>query len=99
MSKVGTALVRVRQPERLASWPHVNGLSPVTCRAMRAWLGWTQADLAALAKCTISVISGLEHGDHNPRPAHAKAILAVFDAFGGEIIMRDGKPVGIMFFP
>ncbi|WP_436081793.1 helix-turn-helix transcriptional regulator [Pararhizobium sp. LjRoot235] len=57
-------------------------ISPRQCRAARAWLGWTQRQLAARAGVDMQTVMNLEIGRGAPRKATALALLVVFKQAG-----------------
>jgi DNA-binding XRE family transcriptional regulator len=64
-------------------------MSPEQCRAARAWLGWTQQDLAQRGKVSLSTIQAFEKGDHRTIPATTEAMRIALEVNGIEFI-EDG---------
>jgi transcriptional regulator with XRE-family HTH domain len=65
-------------------------LSAPACRAARALLGWSQADLVAKAKVSPNTVAKVEAGEE-VRAVTAARLLAVFDAHGVELL-NGGAP-------
>jgi transcriptional regulator with XRE-family HTH domain len=61
-------------------------MSPEQCRAARAWLNWTQQDLARRAKVSLSTVQGFEKGETKPIPATTHAMRLALEAHGIEFI-------------
>jgi DNA-binding XRE family transcriptional regulator len=55
-----------------------NPISPRQCRAARAWLGWTQRELAAKAGMDMQTVMHFEMGRGAPRKATALALMVIF---------------------
>jgi transcriptional regulator with XRE-family HTH domain len=71
-------------------------MSPEQCRAARAWLGWTIADLATRAHVGISTISSFEAADRTPIQNNLDAIRRALEEEG--IIFTytpKGEPLGL----
>ena len=71
-------------------------MSPEQCRAARAWLGWSQQDLATRASVGISTVKDFENGSRKPIANNLNALRSALEA-GGMQFENDpaGKPVGI----
>jgi DNA-binding XRE family transcriptional regulator len=57
-------------------------LSPRQCRAARAWLGWTQRDLAKHAGVDMLTVLHFEVGQSVPRRATMLAFMTTFQRMG-----------------
>ena len=57
-------------------------ISPAQCRAARALLGWTQAELAARAEVSPGTVRGFECGRHDPHRATAAALRRALEEAG-----------------
>jgi transcriptional regulator with XRE-family HTH domain len=59
--------------------------APITgeqCRAARAWLEWSQEDLADLSKVGLSTIKDLEKGKRKTMPVILEHIRRIFEEVG-----------------
>jgi transcriptional regulator with XRE-family HTH domain len=54
-------------------------LTPEQCRAARAFLNWTQDDLATRAQISRSTVRGFESGHHELQRASAATIRRAFE--------------------
>lgn len=70
-------------------------MSSEQCRAARAWLNWTQEELARRADVGLSTVKGFEKGERKTIPATAEAMQRALAAAGIEFVEEDGKAVGI----
>jgi transcriptional regulator with XRE-family HTH domain len=70
-------------------------LSPAQCRAARALLNWSQADLVAHSKITKKTIADFERGATQPRPHTLAQITAAFEAAGIEFLNGNGPGVRV----
>lgn len=71
-------------------------LSPEQCRAARAWLGWSQDDLAKRASVGLSTLKDFENGKRSPMRNNLDAMRRVLEAAGiGLLFDGAGKPQGI----
>ncbi len=57
-------------------------ISSEQCRAARAWLGWSQEDLAGSAKVSLSTIRDFERGEREPIAHNIQAIQRALEASG-----------------
>ena len=72
------------RPEQLS----VVRLSPAQCRAARAWLGWTQAELARRSNVGLSALKDFEKGSRRTLPAIRHQIQRVFEEAGVTFLLR-----------
>jgi ribosome-binding protein aMBF1 (putative translation factor) len=72
-------------------------MSPEQCRAARAWLDWSQFELAAKAQVSASTIRDFEAGRRIPHINNLAAIRRVFEDAGISPIFSDkGEAKGII---
>jgi DNA-binding transcriptional regulator YiaG len=64
-------------------------MSPEQCRAARAWLGWSQQELANRAKVGLSTLRDFEARRRKPIPNNLAAIKAALEAAGIEFTNGD----------
>jgi transcriptional regulator with XRE-family HTH domain len=78
------------------NYPDASGMSPEQCRAARAWLNWTQQELARRAGVGLSTVRDFEKGERTPIPNNLAAIRRVIEAAGVSLTFEaSGKPTGI----
>jgi transcriptional regulator with XRE-family HTH domain len=66
------------------------------CRAARAWLGWTQEQLAQEAGVGLSTLKDFERSDRKTIPAIVNQLQQVFEAVGVEFTRDEGgEKIGI----
>jgi ribosome-binding protein aMBF1 (putative translation factor) len=71
-------------------------LTPEQTRAARAWLNWSQADLAGKASVGLSTIKDFEGGNRTPISNNLAAIQRALEAAGVELVFDPkGKPKGL----
>ena len=71
-------------------------MSPEQCRAARAWLGWSQQELARRARVGLSTVKDYERGDRRPTTNHLIAMREAIEEAGIRLTFRnDGIPAGI----
>ncbi len=71
-------------------------MSPEQCRAARAWLNWTQQELAGRAGVGLSTVRDFEKGERTPIPNNLAAITRALEAAGVKFLLgKAGKPAGI----
>ncbi len=71
-------------------------MSPEQCRAARAWLGWSQQDLAKRASVGLSTVKDFETGLRKPIANNLNALQKALEAGGMRLVQdKDGHPVGI----
>lgn len=74
-------------------------LAPEQSRAARAWLDWSQDDLAQRAKVSLSTIRDFEKGRRTPIANNLDAIHRVFEASGVIFENTGGIATGISVRP
>jgi ribosome-binding protein aMBF1 (putative translation factor) len=57
-------------------------ISPEQCRAARAWLGWSQTELAQRARVGLSSVKDFERGSRRTLPAIKSQIQRVLEEVG-----------------
>jgi transcriptional regulator with XRE-family HTH domain len=74
-------------------------MSPEQCRAARAWLDWTQQELARRAGVGLSTVRDFEKGERTPIPNNLAAIRRVIEEAGIEFVFAKGGKfaVGILY--
>ncbi len=71
-------------------------LTPEQCRAARAWLDWSQTDLAKRASVSLSTIRDFEGGKRAPIANNLEAIRRALSGAGINFLFNDdGKASGI----
>ena len=60
----------------------MTNLTPEQCRSARAWLGWSQDDLAKAAKVGLSTIKDFENAKRTPIANNLEAIRAALEGAG-----------------
>jgi ribosome-binding protein aMBF1 (putative translation factor) len=71
-------------------------LSPEQSRAARAWLDWSQQDLATRAKVSLSTVRDFEKGRRTPIANNLEAMARALKSAGMELTSGpDGAAVGI----
>ena len=70
-------------------------MSPEQCRAARAWLSWSQDDLATKAQVSNSTVRDFEARRRMPIANNLTAIRRALEAGGIELVFADGQPTGI----
>jgi transcriptional regulator with XRE-family HTH domain len=72
-------------------------MSPEQSRAARAWLGWSQGELAKRAGVGLSTVQDFERGQRTPILNNMAAIRRVIEAAGVRLVFnRDGTAAGIL---
>jgi transcriptional regulator with XRE-family HTH domain len=71
---------------------HSYPMTPQQCRAARAWLEWTQADLARRSNVGLSAIKDFEKGSRRTLPAIRMQLQLAFDR-AGVIFLLNGIEV------
>ncbi len=71
-------------------------LAPEQSRAARAWLEWSQEELAKRAKVSLSTVRDFEKGRHTPIANNLAALERVLVEAGVTMVHNDaGLPTGI----
>jgi ribosome-binding protein aMBF1 (putative translation factor) len=71
-------------------------MAPEQCRAARAWLNWSQRDLAAKAQVSSSTIRDFEAGRRVPHANNLTAIRRVLEEVGMQFqFTDDGAPLAV----
>src|SRR6266404_6712844 len=66
------------------------------CRAVRAWLGWTQEELAQMAGVGLSTLKDFEKADRKTIPAIVNQIQRMFEEIGVEFTRdEDAQRIGM----
>jgi transcriptional regulator with XRE-family HTH domain len=74
-------------------------MTPEQSRAARAWLGWSQGELAKKANVSLRAIAAFERGEQRPRPNNLIAIQRAIEAGGIRLLFdRNGAAVGILLY-
>ncbi len=66
-------------------------MSPEQCRVARAWLDWSQQDLAKRAKVSLSTVADFEKRRRTPIPNNLVAMQAALEKAGIEFT-NGGEP-------
>lgn len=74
-------------------------ITPEQCRSARAWLDWSQEELAAAAKVALSTVRDFEKGRRVPIVNNIEAIQAVLAKAGVTPFSAEGEPGGIRYRP
>jgi transcriptional regulator with XRE-family HTH domain len=72
-------------------------MSPEQCRAARAWLNWSQEELATKAQVSNSTLRDFETGRRIPIANNLMAIRRALEEAGMELLFSrgDDKPWGV----
>ena len=70
-------------------------LSPEQSRAARAWLDWSQEDLAKRANVALSTVRDFEKGRRTPIKNNLEAIRLSLELAGVGLLFRGEVPTGI----
>jgi len=84
--------------DQMILWGHIRGMTiaPEQCRAARAWLSWSQGELAERASVGLSTVKSFEGGSRIPIANNLSSIQRVLSDAGVELLFdEDGKPLGI----
>ena len=72
-------------------------MSPQQSRAARAWLGWSQVQLAKRAGVSLSTVQDFERGQRTPIANNIAAMRRVIEAAGIRLVFdRNGAAAGIL---
>lgn len=74
-------------------------ISPEQCRAARAWLNWSQDELAKQAEVALSTVRDFEKGDREPISHNIQAIQRTLEAGGIQFESGAHALSGIKFDP
>jgi len=71
-------------------------ISPEQCRAARAWLDWSQEDLAEAANVSLSTVRDFEKGRRQPIANNMMMMKQAFEAQSLHFTYAfDGTPLGV----
>ncbi len=71
-------------------------MTPEQTRAARAWLNWSQEELANRANVSVSTLKDFERGKRVPIKNNVDAIRAALEGAGLSMVFgEDGKAAGI----
>lgn len=76
-------------------WAYFRPMLPEQSRAARAWLDWSQEELAAKASVSISTVRDFEAGRRDPIANNLAAMRAALEAAG--IAFLEGDALGITY--
>jgi transcriptional regulator with XRE-family HTH domain len=77
------------------NWHFLDMMSSEQCRAARAWLNWTQQELARRAHVGLSTVKEFEKGERRTIAATAEAMQRALADAGIEFLDEGGEAVGI----
>jgi len=88
LASTGTAerAIRLRRP----------ALTPELSRAARAWLNWSQSELANRANVSLATVCGFEIGSRNPLRSTLTDMRTAMEQGGVRFLDVDGLAVGII---
>jgi DNA-binding XRE family transcriptional regulator len=70
------------------------------CRAARAWLDWTQQELAKRASVSLSTVRDFEKGRHAPIANNIAAIRRAIESAGIQLVFDESETaIGIGMLP
>src|ERR1051325_1978367 len=73
------------------------GMTPSQSRAGRAWLGWSQLDLAKRSNVSLRTVQSFEKGETNPFPNNISAIRRAFEESGLRFVFdARGRGIGLV---
>lgn len=72
-------------------------MSPEQCRAARAWLGWSQQQLANKSGVSASTVRDFETGRRIPIANNLRAIRRALEDAGIQFLFADHVPLGVAF--
>jgi len=72
----------------------IGQMMPKQCRAARAWLDWSQEELATKAKVSLSTVRAFEEGQREPIANNLAAIRAALETAGISFV-HSGSASGI----
>ena len=65
-------------------------LAPEQSRAARAWLGWSQRELAQRARVSLSTVQDFERGQRTPIANNEAALRRAIEAQGIRLLFDEG---------
>jgi len=72
-------------------------MSPQQSRAARAWLGWSQLELAKRAGVSLSTVQDFERGQRTPIANNIAAMRRAIEAAGIRLVFdKNGAAAGIL---
>jgi len=75
-------------------------MEPEQCRAARAWLSWSQTELAEKSSVGLSTVKSFEGGVRTPIANNLSAMQRALESAGVEMIFGEGgKAIGIRVLP
>ncbi len=74
-------------------------ITPEQCRSARAWLDWSQEDLAVKANVSLSTVRDYEKGRRVPIANNIVAMEAALERAGMYPIVTNGEPGGVRYEP
>lgn len=74
-------------------------LAPEQSRAARAWLEWSQEDLAKRANVSLSTVRDFEKGRRVPIRNNLDAIRLSLEMAGVSLLFRGDTPLGVQIVP
>ena len=75
----------------------MEGMTPEQCRAARAWVDWSQDDLARAASVSLSTVRDFEKGRRAPIANNLAAIRAALEARGARFLGDGSGTLGVEF--
>jgi ribosome-binding protein aMBF1 (putative translation factor) len=92
----GTSTEIVDNGEKIDHKDRMATLTPAQCRAARAWLDWSQEELAAKASLSPSTVRDFEKGRRVPIGNNMAALVAALRHAGVTATFDDnGQPLGV----
>ena len=70
-------------------------MTPGQCRAARALIGMSRADLGQAASVPVAVLMDFEEGARVPQETHLDALRRALEEAGVMFVDRDGHGVGV----
>ena len=67
-------------------------MSPEQCRAARAWIDWSQDDLAKAARVSLSTVRDYEKGRRTPIANNLGAMRVALEGMGFAFSEKDESP-------
>ncbi|WP_235860604.1 helix-turn-helix domain-containing protein [Roseibium suaedae] len=85
-------LIRVDSSKQIYGYQMINAKQ---CRAARAWLGWSQDELAERASCARRTIAAFEQEKSIPFDRTLRDIQGTFEAAGIVFLMDGAQGIGL----